>query len=432
MGNAPRSESTSAAEATNSPPSRLRRLPAFALRQYMGILQLLVLLVCFVILGEAWLGERLAVHARQALMALPAYDYEGVGRSLLGRERLDEALDVIDAGLEDYSLDHNAHERLRVLRARVEEEKNSWMRTLRNFGDGALTGKADTAEGLAAALITDLLVIGDVRDLAIEGKHWIMDEEVDEIIVILSAVGLATTAAPYGDWFPSVLKAAARTGKLSKAFVKTFGRICKAVLETRDFSKVRAFGDALWNMAKNSSTFQAMHLLRHVDDVGDATRLAAFMGRHPKQGAFALRILDDDVVALVAKGGSGGRAALTAAEEGILVAVAKKGRAGQELWRQYARWLRPHPSIGLLKGVWKENLQQFLVKTRDRFGFDAALVCLGVLAGSMLLKLYSLRKNGGSNFPRHETNRETSHVPTVFARLFHKLRVFGNLSFSVG
>jgi hypothetical protein len=367
----------------------VRLLPVFVRQQYKRISKLLLALACLVVLGEAWLGEHLASRAHRMLMMLPAYDYVEESRVLHQKEHFDEALVVIDAGLEDDALDAAIQEQLRALRVQVEADRSGWVRRIRNAGYGALTGKANTPEGLAAALATDLFVVGDVRDLAIQGKNWVMDEDVDEFIVILSAVGIATTAAPYGDWLPALLKAARRAGALSKAFVRTFGHICTVALKTRDFSKVRAFGDALWSMARHSSSYQAMRLLRHIDDTTDAARLAGFMGRHPKHGAFALQVLDDDIIQQIARGS--GRTALSVAEESFLVIMAKKGQTGQKAQYRYAYWLRVHPTVGLIKGAWKGTLQRYIVKSKDWLGADVALVGLVVIIGYGAVQVWWLR-----------------------------------------
>jgi hypothetical protein len=42
---------------------------------------------------------------------------------------------------------------------------------------------------------TDFFVVGDIRDLATRGIHWSRDEEVDETIAVLSAIGLVAAVA---------------------------------------------------------------------------------------------------------------------------------------------------------------------------------------------------------------------------------------------
>ncbi len=59
-------------------------------------------------------------------------------------------------------------------------------------------------------MTADLLVVGDVRDLAIQGVHYIADGEADELIVLLSGVGLVTTLVPGTDIVPRCSRRRAR------------------------------------------------------------------------------------------------------------------------------------------------------------------------------------------------------------------------------
>src|SRR5262252_5813004 len=96
-------------------------------------------------------GARLA---RMQLASLPDFNYAGEIRYLRAAGRYGEAIMVADAGL----------------------------------------------EGAAAA---DMFIVGDVRDLLIQGSRYVMDGEADEVIVLLSSVGVATTLLPEVDWEPA-------------------------------------------------------------------------------------------------------------------------------------------------------------------------------------------------------------------------------------
>lgn len=230
-----------------------------------------------------------------------------------------------------------------------------------------------------------------------EGKNYVMGEEVDDFIVILSAVGIATTAAPYGDWLPATLKVARRLGVLTKTFVETFATICRVALKTKDFKKVRAFGDALWTLAKNSSSTQALRLLRYVDDSADAARLASFMSKHPKNGAFILHALDDDIVKHMAKGTVDPTIAIAGFNDALILTAARKGPAGSAMLKKNTYWLRPHPTIGLVRGAVKQNLQRVLVKSHKWLGIDIVPVIMLIISLYMLLQLFRLRREWRRN-----------------------------------
>lgn len=53
-------------------------------------------------------------------------------------------------------------------------------------------GAHDSLEGWIGAVAADFFIVGDVRDLVIEGGELALDGESDEVILALSGIGLAT------------------------------------------------------------------------------------------------------------------------------------------------------------------------------------------------------------------------------------------------
>jgi len=107
------------------------------------------------------------------------------------------------------------------------------VRSTYQFGEGFATGKGETTAGIAGAVTSDLTVVGDVRDIAAEGTKMLSGEEYSELILGLSVVGLGVTAATVATGGGgvvakagiSLLKAARRTGKLTKEFAGTLTRL---------------------------------------------------------------------------------------------------------------------------------------------------------------------------------------------------------------
>ncbi|NPA61731.1 MAG: hypothetical protein GXO06_05555 [Epsilonproteobacteria bacterium] len=61
--------------------------------------------------------------------------------------------------------------------------------------EGIFEGKSDEDIGKISAIVSDFLIIGDIRDLVIEGSNYINDRDVDKIIVALSTLGVLSTAS---------------------------------------------------------------------------------------------------------------------------------------------------------------------------------------------------------------------------------------------
>ena len=303
---------------------------------------------------------------------------------------------VADAGIN--ATDGPARDALENAKRTVETERNSWMRRLKDAGMGAVTGTAGAGgdaslERLAGAVAADLFVVGDVRDLLIQGSRLAIDGETDEVIVALSTIGLVTTLAPQIDWVPAFLKIAKKAGSMSKGMQE----FIVSAVKSRRAKDIEALAGDVGVIARHGSPGGAVRLMKYVDEPGDAARLARFMERHASgsRGAFALHVAGDDGVSLL-KGAEKIGAKQAAAMGDALVSVAKKGRPG-------VRWLstpaarallRTHPLIGLTKGLWKGNVQTLIQRGLDAAGPKAwwlvpLLATWVVIELSMLLGKWS-------------------------------------------
>lgn len=230
---------------------------------------------------------------------------------------------------------------------------------------GALSGRAASLEGLVGAVAADMLVVGDVRDLLIEGGKWALDGETDEVILALSAAGLATTLAPAADWAPAVLKAARRAGAMTKGL----SEFIVAAAKGKRFDQLSELMGHVAAIARRASPGGAARALRLADGPGDVARLARFVDRAEDlgrgSGALALHVTGAEGVRVLraAENMADAAGALRAADRAV-VAAARKGPAGAAWLRLHGakRLLRPHPLLGLVKGVYKGNVQELAVR----------------------------------------------------------------------
>ncbi|GLK79306.1 hypothetical protein [Methylopila turkensis] len=136
--------------------------------------------------------------------------------------------------------------------AAAEAPQAAAWRNARDAAFGFVTGEANGTAALAGALASDLTVIGDVRDLAREGARMARGEEHSELIMALSAAGLAATAATFatgGGAAPakfgvSALKAARRVGTLTAEFTADLARRLFRTADARRVGGAEAAGGA--------------------------------------------------------------------------------------------------------------------------------------------------------------------------------------------
>lgn len=350
-----------------------------------GLVRLaLAVFVCWVLAADT--GARLA---RLQLASLPDFDYVGEVRALRAEGRYGEAVVIAQAGLgsegdgaeTDGMEAGTKDEKVRAELQREMEitiaERDSWMRKARAAGWGAVTGRGDSLEALVGAVAADFFLVGDVRDLVIEGGKQIVDGESDQLVMLLSLAGVLTTVAPEIDWAPSIIKAARRSGKLGEGLAGSL----RTSLKGRDTAKVAEMFEDVARISKKASPGGAMRTLALAESPADLKRLAKFVESQPA-GAFALHVMGDQGAAILKSADEVGEVASTGlksgvksgvkgsvkATEDVVVAAAKKGNAGKRFLGTPAgrALLKPHPLIGLAKAFWKGNAEKLITRLVDR------------------------------------------------------------------
>ncbi|HVX77130.1 MAG TPA: hypothetical protein VHB49_13440 [Bradyrhizobium sp.] len=119
-------------------------------------------------------------------------------------------------------------------------EQNSTSHFAKGFASGLLTGNADDVASMSGTVAGDLFVFGDIRDVVREGKHLVMGEPTDRLVLGLAAAGLAITAATYvsvGGAAPvraglTLVKDARKVDRLGEGLTLWAGRSARDIVDT--------------------------------------------------------------------------------------------------------------------------------------------------------------------------------------------------------
>lgn len=358
-------ESAGQAHAADTPKPR-RSFSILNLRTLgLGFALLRTFIAAFVLwVVVADTGARIA---RQQLAAMDNFDYVKEVRTLREKGRLAEALLVGREGI-----DHLRGEELAKLAdelRKAEDEQSSVIGKLRRAGVGAITGQGSDLESAVGAIGADLFIVGDVRDLLIQGSKLIVDGEVDPVITALSGLGVVTTIAPEIDVAAAVLKIARKTGTLGKSLSQ---KVVKLARE-RAIGPLKELASSAATMATKLGPAGTVRLLRLADEPADIAHMARFAERvagasgdaaHLASNAgaakafSALHVTGKDGLELLKNAPKGAEAAHDAA----LIAAASKGTQGISFIRSggVQRMLRPHAVIGVVKAFYKGNAEQLV------------------------------------------------------------------------
>lgn len=362
-------------------------------------------------------GARLA---RLQFASIPAFDPIPEIARLRASGRFGESLILIDAAMEG-DPPQPQRERLRAEREKTTSEQQSWLRRLQDLGIGAATGGAGMEPGamslemLIGAIATDMLVIGDVRDLVIQTARLAAGRDVDPVIVAISGVGLATTIVPAADWAPAVLKAARKMGSMSAGFAETIAKAAKSG-STETIARVC---DDAGVLAKASSPGAAARMIRLAESPEDLSRIARFVARRGKSGAAALHVTQEAGAAAIKHADDlrlAGRADEAVALESLVLKASAKGERGRAWLRGgvYRTLIRAHPLIGLLKSFYKGHAVAVVQQVLERLDL-AARWLVPLLAAWTLIELGMLlrRAVGPGTKVTRATTRSTERIRTA-------------------
>ncbi|MCC6946426.1 MAG: hypothetical protein IT539_01535 [Bradyrhizobiaceae bacterium] len=185
--------------------------------------------------------------------------------------------------------------------AQAQTVKEQARRIASRFGKGFITGEPEGVEGLAGAAAGDLLVFGDIRDLAREGTHWARGQAVDPWIAGLAAAGLAVTAGTYfasaaapARAGVSLFKAAQRTGRISANLATDMTRLVRTGSTARTANVLVDLG----RIEGKAGVRTALEGLRHADNVEDIAKVGRLAEKNGRTTLAILKTLGRGALAL--------------------------------------------------------------------------------------------------------------------------------------
>ncbi|MBY7831781.1 hypothetical protein KW463_02830 [Vibrio fluvialis] len=266
-----------------------------------------LLVLALISAGVLWQQAQLSVLALGRIDPLPET------RQMLAEQRYADAASYLGFFMDyDYVRDNP---KAQALYADITRIRSDWRYQFDKLSEGLLTGTSDEAIGQAVAVTTDFLVIGDIRDLTLQGMNHLQGEEVDETLVALSALGLVATAAQIASGIGTVetagvaaptlvattatkngivaLKTAKRLGKLPPWLGKTLVREAKIAQQSKSLS---ALTEMLSDVTTLANTRGGFRLLSRTTNSAELSRMAEFAKAFGSQSATLYHLGGDVVV----------------------------------------------------------------------------------------------------------------------------------------
>jgi len=255
---------------------------------------------------------------------LPDYDYFPEIEKLTAEKRFQEAetlcCDVIGMGLPNAHLTGQKFYECRAAR-------RSWGRNALDAAKGFLTGNGENSAAVTGAIISDLCLYGDLRDLGLQGCNKIKGRPVDMVLVTLSGIGALSEIAGLAGSVPAVAKQLYKTGALtSQMFDQLRGIVFRFKVKG---SLAAADKQMLKNLERVTSVHGFQCARRILKGINTQEELAALVNV-AKKAPEVPRLLSYTAPA------DSGKILLTHSEKGffLLKNAVRKGRPGIDLLRK--------------------------------------------------------------------------------------------------
>lgn len=272
-------------------------------------------------LAKAWVDS-----GRPYLEELPRYDYCDKATDAFEDNDIAQTVELAEAG--------GCNEVL----SRAQAQWQSTTARVSRCAEGVWQGRSRDITGATCAIVSDVFVIGDVRDLTRQSISFARGDDTDYFLAALSGVGLASTLIPQAEAGLNSLKFARRAGTVTEPLAQTVTKLARQGARS-------ALGEVLADAGRTTRTLgltRGTDALRYADSPDDLKALATFAENKPSP-LLALQY--------------GGKQVTTLTDDALYNAALKRGPEGLELAvkRGKRAFLAAHPLLGLTKSVYKGN-----------------------------------------------------------------------------
>ena len=285
---------------------------------------------------------------------------------LIEEEKYAQAAEYLDFFMQfDYVINN---EKAQKLHEALEQKRNSMAYQSQKAVEGVFQGKSDETIGQVSAGISDFFLFGDLRDLTIEGYHYIKGEEVDNVLVGLSSIGVVASGATLfsGGTSASVkggittLKFIKKSGKMPLWMEKLIIRSSKQIKDLKDLKPMEKLFSDIYTVTKSSGVNTTIKLLNASPSLKAFRNSIGFAKMFGKESGALLKVLGDDAPLYyrMLKDKTSKKAFLTASTYGVpgIKTLAKVGE------KRFLKSLKPAVKTSRLAKVFNKHIVDYFHK----------------------------------------------------------------------
>jgi len=227
-------------------------------------------------------------------------------KELIDEKKFVDAYEYLDYFLQfDYMKDNQ--EALSLL-DQINQERNKLSYKSEKIFEGLTKGISDETIGNTSAIISDFFLLGDLRDLTIQGMNYYNNEEVDEVLVGLSMIGVIASATSYATAQTtasskvaiSSLKIARRSNKMPPWISKYLKNSLPLIKESKDIKPISKLIHNVEIISDNTKSIsQTINIISKTEDIKSLAKASKLSSNFSKNTNTLLKVAGKNSINLL-------------------------------------------------------------------------------------------------------------------------------------
>jgi hypothetical protein len=277
---------------------------------------------------------------------------------------------------------------------KIIEKRSSLAYTSEKIAEGIRTGTSDELSGQLSAIGSDFFIIGDIRDLALEGTHYFKDEEVDRVLVSLSTIGLVASASTLFTLGSSavaksgisLLKLAHKSKRIPSWLSKYLVREAKYIRKDKNISNIKPLFNTLNSMNKEVGLTDTLKLLSHTKNFKELKGVSKLTKRYGNETATLLKLSDKKLLQHSSMFSKMDKKSIKLASTYGTSGFVHLIKGGEKNFIKTTKRIKAYSKVGYKNEVWKLFL--WLMKHLS----DTTLILIMSIASLLLLPWRKLKR----------------------------------------
>jgi len=223
-------------------------------------------------------------------------------QNLISQEKYAESYEYLSYFMQFEYMQNNvkAHKMLQ----KISDIRSSVEYQSQKIAEGIRTGTSDELIGQVSAIGSDFFLIGDIRDLALEGTHYFKNEEVDVVLISLSTIGLVASVTTFftlgSTAFTksgvSMLKLAHKSKRIPLWLSGYLIKQSKKIRKTKDISSLKPLFTHLETIHNKIGLNNTLNLLSQTKDFKSLIKISHLSQRYGKDSTMLIKLSKNKLI----------------------------------------------------------------------------------------------------------------------------------------